>query len=90
MTSVFGADRACSRAARFGVSPTTPPLLRCALANQIANHGEPGGDAEPHAEIFPRRQLTDRLDHRQPGAHRPLRIVLMRLWVGVLPAQADG
>ena len=23
-------------------------------------------------------EATDRLDHRQPGAHRPLRIVLMR------------
>ena len=28
MTSVFGAARACSRAARFGVSPTTAALLR--------------------------------------------------------------
>ena len=26
-----------------------------------------------------RRQSADRLDHRQPGAHRPLGIVLMRL-----------
>ena len=25
-----------------------------------------------------RRQSADRLDHRQPGAHRPLGIVLMR------------
>jgi hypothetical protein len=58
-----------------------PALLCGALANQIANHGEPGGDAEPHAQSFLCRQLTDRIDHRQPGAHRPLGIVLMRSWV---------
>ena len=51
MTSVFGVASACSRAARFGVSPTTAALLRGALADQIADHGEPGGDAEPHAQI---------------------------------------
>ena len=56
-----------------------PALLRRALADQIADHGEPGGDAEPHAQILSRRQSADRLDHRQPGAHRPLGIVLMRL-----------
>ena len=56
-----------------------PTLLRGTLADQIADHGEPGGDAEPHAQILPRRQSADRLDHRQPGADRPLGIVLMRL-----------
>ena len=56
-----------------------PALLCGALAEQIADHGEPGGDAEPHPQILPRRQSADRLDHRQPGAHRPLGIVLMRL-----------
>ena len=56
-----------------------PALLRGALADQIADHGEPGGDAEPHAQILSCRQSADRLDHRQPGPHRPLGIVLMRL-----------
>ena len=56
-----------------------PALLCGTLADQVADHGEPGGDAEPHAQILPRRQSADRLDHRQPGAHRPLGIVLMRL-----------
>jgi hypothetical protein len=56
-----------------------PALLRRAFANQVANHGKPGGDAEPHAQILSPRQLADRRDHRQPGAHRPLGIVLMRL-----------
>src|SRR5215831_4837584 len=55
-----------------------PALLGGTLADQIADHGEPGGDAEPHAQILPRRQSADHLDHRQPGAHRALGIVLMR------------
>ena len=56
-------------------------LLRRALADQIADRREPGGDAEPHVQILSRGQLADRLDHRQPGAHRALGIVLMRMWV---------
>ena len=79
MTSVSGAARPCSRAARFGVSPTTAALLRRAIADQVADHDEPGGDAEPHAQILARWQSADRLDHREPGAHGPLGIVLMRL-----------
>ena len=55
-----------------------PALLCGTLADQITDHGEPGSDAEPHAQIFSRRQSADRLDHRQPGPHRPLGIVLMR------------
>ena len=31
-----------------------PALLRCALANQVADDGEPGGDAEPHTQILSR------------------------------------
>ena len=56
-----------------------PALLCGTLADQIADHGEPGGDTEPHPQILPRRQSADRLDHRKPSAHRPFGIVLMRL-----------
>ena len=54
-------------------------LLCRALADQIADHGEAGGDAEPHPQILSCRQSADRLDHRQASAHRALRVVLMRL-----------
>jgi hypothetical protein len=54
-------------------------LLCGTLANQIADHGEPRGDAEPHAQILPLWQSADRLDHRKAGSHRPLGIVLVRL-----------
>ena len=55
-----------------------PALLCGTLADQIADHGKPSGDAETHAQILSRRQAADRLDYRQPGAHRTLGIVLMR------------
>jgi hypothetical protein len=53
-------------------------LLCGALADQIADHREPGGDAKPHLQILARRQSADRFYHRETGAHRPLGIVLMR------------
>jgi len=56
-------------------------LLCGTLADQIANHGEPGGDAEPHTQLLPRGQSADRLDYRQPRPHRSLGIVFMRLRV---------
>ena len=83
MTSVFGVASACSRAARFGVSPTTATLLRRALADQIADHDQPGGDADPHLQIrasTPAERPTASIT-RQPGADRPLGIILVGLRV---------
>ena len=65
-----------------------PALLRCALADQIADHGQPGGDAEPHTQVFARRQPADRFDHRESGVHRPLGIVLMRLRISEIDQHA--
>jgi hypothetical protein len=57
------------------------PLLRLGRADQIADHHQPGGNPDPHLQ--PRRplglQLNYRFDQSQPGAHRPLGIVFMRL-----------
>jgi hypothetical protein len=41
-----------------------------------------------HAQILWRRQSANRLDHRQPGAHRPLGIVLMRLRIAEIDQDA--
>jgi len=65
-----------------------PALLRCALADQIADHGQPGGDAEPYTQSFARRQPADRFDHREAGVHRPLGIVLMRLRISEINQHA--
>ena len=54
-------------------------FLRCALADQIADDHQPGGDADPHLQ-WRRRDGVEPghlLDQLQPGAHRALGIVLV-------------
>ena len=55
-------------------------LLRRALADQIADHDQPGGDADADGE--PLRSSGLQAPHRccyfQPRPHRPLGVVLMR------------
>ena len=56
-------------------------LLRRTLADQIADHDEPGGDADPGRKrlaagvVEPRH---GRRTQREPGPHRPLGVVLVR------------
>ena len=50
MTTPPGSARACSRAARFGVSPTTVSSRAAPCADQLADHDQPGGDADPRRE----------------------------------------
>jgi hypothetical protein len=57
------------------------PLLRRTRADQIANDDEAAGDADPHVQRLWCGEPADRLDDRQPGAHRPLGFVLMRLGI---------
>src|ERR1700730_15758415 len=54
-------------------------LLCCTRANQIADHDQPAGDAEPHVQPLQRRETADRVDNGEPGADRPLGIVLIAL-----------
>ncbi len=55
-------------------------LLLCRpLADQLADHHEPGGDADPAGQgRVAGTQPPDRRDNRQPGPNSPLRLVLMR------------
>ena len=55
-------------------------LLRPALADQLADHDQTGGDADPSSQRFAggRLQSRQRIDDREPGPDRPLGIVLMR------------
>ena len=88
MTTASGSASACSRAARFGVSPTTAVFLRRALADQIADDDQPGGDAEPRvgwADVA--RRPTASID-RQPGPDRQLGIVLIRLRIAEIDQHA--
>jgi len=58
-----------------------PAFLRRAGTDQVADDDEPAGNPEPHSQLFRRGQAADRLDDGEPGAHRPLGVVLMRLGI---------
>jgi hypothetical protein len=79
MTSAFGSAEACSRAARFGGFADDRLFLRRALADQVADDHQPGGDADPRLELDGFDiEATDSVDRAQPRPDRPLGIVLMR------------
>jgi hypothetical protein len=58
--------QAIARATEAGADPASDssPIRSPTTAIPVA--------MPPHAQMFSRRQSADRLDHRQPGAHRPL------------------
>ena len=82
ITSVPGSARACSRAARFGVSPTTA-FRRHAILDLVAHDHEAGRDADPHLLSGARSSSAANPELRskncQAGVDRPRRVVLMRL-----------
>jgi len=84
MTKVPGRASACRRAARFGVSPTTPR----SCADQIANDDEASGDANPNVQRLLCGELADRVDDRETGAGRALGVVLMRLRIAEINQHA--
>ena len=56
-----------------------PAFLGLAGADEIANPDQAGGNANAHLDRLLDAQLADRFDERQPGPHRPLGIVLVRV-----------
>ena len=79
MTSVPGCGQRLQPGGEVRRLADDPALLRRARADQIADHDEPAGDAEPHVQRLRRREPADRVDDGEPGADRPLGVVLMRL-----------
>jgi CHASE2 domain-containing sensor protein len=63
-------------------------LLRGTRADQIADDDEASGDANPNVQRLLCGEPADRLDDREPGAHRPLGIVLMRLRISEINQHA--
>ena len=90
MTTVSGSASACSRAARFGVSPTTACSCAAPCADQIADHDQAGGDADPHLQRRrrPASSFATASIKRQPGPHRALGVVLMRLRIAEIGEHA--
>ena len=88
MTSVFGAQ---------GLQPggevrrlaDDPALLCRTLTDQVADDDEPGSDTDPRLEFGGFDiEATDRIDGTEPGADRPLGIVLMRLRIAEINQHA--
>jgi hypothetical protein len=78
MTTAPGSASACSRAARFGVSPTTDCSCAEPSPDQIADHHQPGGDADTRLEIGgPHIEASDGIDDTQPSPDRALGVLLM-------------
>jgi hypothetical protein len=64
------------------------PLLRGTRTDQIANHDEAAGDADPNAQRLLCGEPADRVDDRQPGAGRALGIIFMRLGISEINEHA--
>jgi hypothetical protein len=64
------------------------PLLRRTHADQIADDDEASGDADPNVQRLLCGEPADRIDDREPGASRPLGIVLMRLGIAEINQHA--
>jgi hypothetical protein len=80
ITTEPGSAKACNRAARFGVSPTTAcSCLRGAFADQVTHHDEPGGDADANLEPADlwRVHSFDRGDDVEASPHGALGIVFV-------------
>jgi hypothetical protein len=64
-------------------------LLRRAIADQIADHHQPGSDADTRLELGRFNiEASDSVDHVQPRPDRPLGIVLMRSRVAEIDQHA--
>ncbi len=90
MTTVSGSAIACRRAARFGVSPTTPRSCASPDPIEVADHDQPGRDADPHVQRRAGRgdELRRRLDDGEPGLHGALGVMLVRLRIAEIGEHA--
>jgi hypothetical protein len=70
---------ACSRAARFGVSPTTACSCAAPWPIRWPTHDEPVAIPTPHLQRYPRRGVKPGhgVDQCEPGSHRALCVVLV-------------
>ena len=67
-----------------------PALLRLSRTQEIADDHDPGRDAHPHMQRRAGRRLQLRrgLDDREPGPHRALGVVLVRLGIAEIGEHA--
>ncbi len=80
MTTAPGGASCCRRAATFGVLTDDRFLLGRPFADKIANNHQAGGDSDTGGKrmVAAYIESPNGLNDRQPGAHRALRLVLVR------------
>jgi hypothetical protein len=61
---------------------------RVPSADKVADHDQPAGNADPHREPLWKVESADCLNHRESGAYRPLRVVLMCLRIAEIDQHA--
>ena len=90
MTTVSGSAIDCSRAARFGVSPTTPRSCASPDPMRSPDDDQPGRDADPHVQGRTRRgdEFRRGLDDGEPGLHGALGVVLVGLGIAEIGEHA--
>ena len=89
ITTVFGAAADCSRAARFGVSPTT--LRSCASPAPMSSPTTTRPVASPTRTLWPPSRgetLRDGPDQRERRAHGIFRVVFIRLGIAEIDQDA--
>ena len=85
---MFAGAISCRRAARFGVSPTTP-RSSIARADQIADNDEAGGNTDPARQrAGAALQPANAVDKCQAGPQRLLGIMLLRLRIAEIGEDA--
>ena len=63
-------------------------LLRLTRSDQVADHDQPGRNADTGLQRSAGLQRTHRCDQLQPRPHRPLGVVLMRLRIAEVDEHA--
>jgi hypothetical protein len=63
-------------------------LLRRTRSDQVADHDQPAGDAEPHIQRLRRLEPADSVDDGEPGANCPFGVVLVRLRIAKIDQHA--
>ena len=88
MTTVFGSAIALQTCREVRRLADNRLLLSSTRSDQIADHDQPGGNADAGLQWSTGLQPTHRLDQLQPRPYRPLGIVLMGLRIAEVDQHA--
>ena len=88
MTTMFGSAMPLQARREVRRLADDAALLRLARSDQVADHDQPGRDADTGLQRSAGLQRCHRRDQLQPRPHRPLGVVLMRLRIAEIHQHA--